>query len=161
MLSPESLLLHASLALIVLAVVAQRPFTLRVLIALAAAAGLARALLWTHDMVTAAWTGILLAVTLFLLLRNFIAGRNIRFSTEEKALLDSLVEGLSNSQARHLMDQGLWLTGKEGDVLTREGEPVERLYYLAEGEALVTSGGRRVGLCRAGDLVGEISVLSG
>lgn len=161
MLSPESLLLHASLALIVLAVLAQRPFTLRVLIALAAAAGLARALLWTHDMVTAAWTGILLAVTLFLLLRNFIAGRNIRFSTEEKALLDSLVEGLSNSQARHLMDQGLWLTGKEGDVLTREGEPVERLYYLAEGEALVTSGGRRVGLCRAGDLVGEISVLSG
>lgn len=161
MLSPESLLLHASLALIVLAVLAQRPFTLRLLIAAAAAAGLARALIWTHDMATTAWMGILLAVALFLLLRNALAGRNIRFSSEEKALLDSLVEGLSNSQARHLMDQGLWLTGKEGDVLTREGEPVERLYYLAEGEALVTSGGRRVGMCRAGDLVGELSVLSG
>ena len=57
MLSPESLLLHASLALIVLAVLAQRPFTLRLLIAAAAAAGLARALLWTHDTITAAWMG--------------------------------------------------------------------------------------------------------
>src|SRR6185436_9693956 len=62
---------------------------------------------------------------------------------------------------RHLIDQGLWLSGKAGDVLTREGEPVDHLYYLAEGEARVISMGSQVGLCRPGDLIGELTVLSG
>lgn len=46
-------------------------------------------------------------------------------------------------------------------MLTREGEPVSHLYYLAEGEARLLSEGRQVGTCRAGDLIGERSVLSG
>ena len=41
----------------------------------------------------------------------------------------------------YLIDQGLWLTGTKGDVLTREGEPVDHLYYLADGEARVMSAG--------------------
>lgn len=159
--SPDVLLQHASLALLVAAVLAARMTPLRILIALAAAAMLARALLWTHDFVTAGWSGLLLAACLLLLLRSLYERRDVRLSPEEQALLDSLVSGLSRNRARHLMDQGLWLAGKEGDVLTREGEPVERLYYLAEGEAKVTSGGRQVGMCRPGDLVGELSVLSG
>ena len=76
-------------------------------------------------------------------------------------MLDSLVAGLSQNRARHLIDQGMWLTGKEGDVLTREGEPVDHLYFLAEGEARVMATGRQVGTCRAGDLIGELTVLSG
>jgi CRP-like cAMP-binding protein len=76
-------------------------------------------------------------------------------------MLDSLVAGVSESRARHLMDQGMWLTGKEGDVLTREGERVDHLYFLAEGEARVMSQGRQVGSCRPGDLIGELTVLTG
>lgn len=158
---PEVFLHHLSLALLVAGILASRTTLMRVLVAIAAAAGLARALIWTGDTAAAAWMGVLLAACLFLIGRNLYETRDVRLSAEERALLDSLVAGLSKSRARHLMDQGLWLAGKEGDVLTREGEPVEQLYYLAEGEALVTSGGRRVGMCRAGDLVGELSVLSG
>lgn len=157
----EAFLHHLSLALLVAGVLASRTTMMRVLVALAAAAGLARALFWTGDMATAVWLGVLLAACLFLVARNLYETRDVRLSAEERALLDSLVAGLSKSRARHLMDVGLWLSGKEGDVLTREGEPVERLYYIAEGEALVTSGGRRVGMCRPGDLVGELSVLTG
>lgn len=158
---PDVFLHHLSLALLVAGVLASRTTMMRVLVAVAATAGLARALFWTGDTATAAWMGVLLAACLFLIARNLYETRDVRLSAEERALLDSLVAGLSKSRARHLMDVGLWLSGKEGDVLTREGEPVERLYYLAEGEALVTSGGRRVGMCRPGDLVGELSVLSG
>jgi CRP-like cAMP-binding protein len=77
------------------------------------------------------------------------------------AMLDRLFSELPKSRARHLIDQGLWLTGKEGDVMTREGEPVDHLYYLAEGEARVICLGSQVGLCRPGDLIGELTVLSG
>ena len=104
---------------------------------------------------------LLLLACLYLLGRNLYESRNVRFSAEEMGMLDSLVAGLSKTQARHLIDQGMWLSGKEGDVLTREGEPVNHLYYLAEGEARVMSSGAKVGICRAGDLVGELTVLSG
>ncbi|WP_444858300.1 cyclic nucleotide-binding domain-containing protein [Sphingosinicella sp.] len=156
----DALLLHLSYALLLAAVLVARPFTLRLLIALAALSGLGRAL-WIGDLASAIWLGLLLLACLYLLGRNLYESRDVRFSAEEKGMLDGLVAGLSKTQARHLIDQGMWLNGKEGDVLTREGEPVEHLYYLAEGEARVMSSGARVGTCRAGDLVGELTVLSG
>ena len=158
---PESLLLQLSYALLVAAVLAARVQALRILMALAALAGVARALIWTGDLVTAAWMGLLLLACLALLGRNWHESRGVSFTAEERKMIDSLVAGLSTSQARHLIDQGMWLTGKSGDVLTREGEPVDHLYYLAEGEARVMSVGRQVGTCRAGDLIGELTVLSG
>ena len=52
------------------------------------------------------------------------------------------------------------MTGRKGDVLTREGEQVGQLYYLASGEAKVVSHGRMVGTCRTGQLIGEGTILS-
>jgi len=160
MMSAGPLLLQLSYFLLVAAVLAPRMAPLRLLAALAGAAGLARALI-AGDTVSALWMGLLLATCLVLLGRNLWERRNIRFSDDEKKMIESLVAGLSRSGARHLIDQGMWLTGKKGDVLTREGEPVDHLYYLAEGEARVMSMGRQVGTCRAGDLIGELTVLSG
>ena len=161
MLPPDALLLHLGYALLLAAILAARLWVLRLLVALAAATGLARALLWTGDLASAVWLGLLLAACLLLLGRTLYESRRVRFTDEEKDMLDHLVAGLSMSRARHLIDQGLWLSGKEGDVLTREGEPVGHLYYLAEGEARVMSLGRQVGTCRTGDLIGELTVLSG
>lgn len=161
MLSPDMLVLQLSYALLVAAVLAARVTVLRVLIALAALAGLAHALVWTGDLISAAWLGLLLLACVALLARTWFERRSVRFTPEEKRMIDSLVAGLSISRARHLIDQGIWLAGKEGDVLTREGEPVDHLYYLAEGEARVMSMGRQVGTCGAGDLIGELTVLSG
>lgn len=161
MFSAESLLLQLGYVLLVAAVLVARPTTLRVLIALAALAGLVRALFFTGDLVSAVWTALLLGACLTLLARSLYESRHVRFTPEEKRMLDSLVTGVSQNRARHLIDQGMWLTGKEGDVLTREGEPVHHLYFLAEGEARVMSLGKQVGTCRAGDLIGELTVLSG
>lgn len=159
--TPEAIVLQLSYALLVAAVLAPRMTPLRVLVALAAAAGLVRALVWTADLVTAIWMGILLVASLALLARTFFDRRRERFTDEESRMLQSLVSGVSQHRARHLMDQGLWLGGKAGDVLTREGEPVTHLYYLAEGEARVMTLGQQVGTCRPGDLIGELTVLSG
>jgi len=159
--TPEAIVLQLSYLLLIAAVLAPRMTPLRILMALAAASGLVRALVWSGDLLTAIWMGILLAVSLALLARTFLDRRRERFTDEESRMLQSLVSGVSQHRARHLMDQGLWLGGKAGDVLTREGEPVTHLYYLAEGEARVMTLGRQVGTCRAGDLIGELTVLSG
>lgn len=161
MLAPDALVLQLSYALLAAAVLMPRMAQLRLLVALAAAVALARALFWTGDLVTAGWMGLLLGICLILLARNLYRDGQVGFTSDEKRMLDSLLAGLPRSRARHLIDQGLWLSGKEGDVLTREGEPVGHLYYLSEGEARVISQGHQVGLCRAGDLIGELTVLSG
>jgi CRP-like cAMP-binding protein len=93
--------------------------------------------------------------------KTMVGDAMVQFSADEKTMLDTLFSDLPRSRARHLFDQGVWLTGKAGDTLTYEGELVSHLYYLAEGEARVLAMGQQVGLCHAGDLIGELTVLSG
>jgi hypothetical protein len=160
MFAPKTLMLELGYTLLIAAVLMPKPHQMRLLVAAAALAGLGHAI-WVRDRVSLVWTALLLAVCLAMLGRRLWENRSVRFSAEEQAMLDRLFTELPRSRARHLIDQGLWLSGKAGDVLTREGETVDHLYYLAEGEARVLSTGSQVGLCRPGDLIGELTVLSG
>jgi hypothetical protein len=160
MLTPKILIVELGYALLIAAVLMPRPHQIRLLVGAAALAGIGHAI-WVRDRVSLVWAMLLLAACLAMLGRRLWENRNVRFSAEEQAMLDRLFTELPRSRARHLIDQGLWLSGKAGDVLTREGETVDHLYYLAEGEARVLSMGSQVGLCRPGDLIGELTVLSG
>jgi CRP-like cAMP-binding protein len=160
-LTVERLIAELPFILLVLAMFQGRVNRLRAVVAVAALAGLAYSLLVRGQPLVAFWWGLLLAVNLLLLARRLYSHRKVRFTAEEEPMVAGLLSGLSPGRARHLLDQGFWLSGQAGDVLTREEEPVGHLFYLAAGEARVTSHGRQVGKCRAGDLIGEITVLSG
>ena len=160
MLTPQTVLVELGYLLLVAAVLMRRPERFRLLVALAALSWTAHAL-WIGDMVGAASAGAVMLACIALIARRLWEDARIAFAPDERAMLDRLFTELPKSRARHLIDQGLWLAGKAGDVLTREGEPVDHHYYLAEGEARVIALGSEVGLCRAGDLIGELTVLSG
>lgn len=160
MLKPEMLVVELGFALLIAAVLVQRLTNVRLLIAAAGLVWLGHAL-WVLDYVTAGWSAALAGLALILVGRRLWEDGNVLFTADEKLMIERLFSELATSRARHLLDQGVWLTGKEGDVLTREGEPVDQLYYLAGGEARVVVTGRQVGLCRPGDLIGELTVLSG
>ena len=160
MFTPETLLLYIGFLMFGLAVVAPQLHHVRLIVGAAALAWLGRALI-LGDMASAGWAGALLALCLIMAGRGLWRDAAVRFSDDEKKMFDSLFSELSRSRARHLFDQGMWLTGKAGDTLTYEGELVSHLYYLAEGEARVLLMGQQVGICRAGDLIGELTVLSG
>jgi CRP-like cAMP-binding protein len=160
MFSGGSLVLQLSYLLLVLAVVTSRKWP-RLFIALSAAAALAHAVFWTGDIATMGWMGLLLACCLVVLGRDLIADRRARFTTDEDAMLAGFLAGVPRHSARHLIDGGVWLNGTMGDELTREGDPVERIAWLASGEALVLSDGRQVATCTPGDLIGEASILTG
>src|SRR5687767_5773341 len=161
LLEKERLIVALPFLLLVLAMFQTRVNRMRGVAAIAAAAGLATAWGVARAPLLAAGWGLLLAATLLLLARRLLSNKRVRFTAEEEPMVAHLLAGLSPSRARHLLDQGFWLSGHAGDVLTREEEPVGHLFYLASGEARVTSQGRQVGICRAGDLIGEITVLSG
>jgi len=158
---PEALLRQLPFLLLVLGVLAASERRGRSLIATGAVVGVAHALLIAHDVILAFWWGLLLFAVLVALAGALFKGGRGGFSTDEEAMMTGILAGLPRPRARHLLDQGFWLAGRSGDVLTRETEPVPNLYFLAAGEARVISHGREVGLCRAGDLIGEVTVLSG
>lgn len=160
MFSTGSLILQLSYLLLVLAVVTSRKLP-RIFIALSAAVALAHALLWSRDVPTMVWMGLVLLCCAVVIGRDLLGNHRARFNADEEAMLAGFLAGVPRHVARHLIDGGVWLNGAMGDELTREGRPVERVAFLASGEALVLSDGRQVATCRAGDLIGEASVLSG
>lgn len=87
------------------------------------------------------------------------ANRAARFTDEEKQMIDGVLSGLGRAQARRLIDQGLWIDGREGEVLIREGHPAAQLYFLASGGGDVHSRGNLVGRVVPGQLIGEATVL--
>lgn len=155
-----ALLLHCGFLLLAVAVLVKRPIVARALVGGAALAWLVRAVL-AGDLAGAIWSGLIAGLALALVGRRLWRDRAVRFTPDEQHMMESLFEGLPRSRARHLVDQGVWISGRAGDTLTREGEPVEHLYYLADGDARVLCQGVEVGHCGSGDLIGELTVLSG
>jgi hypothetical protein len=152
---------HAGYALLVAALLAPRLRYVRLLLLIFALVALARLLATGAAPVALAWPGLLAILAAGLLLHDWLGAGRVRFSAEEERMAARLLPGVAPAQVRHLIDQGLWLNGEAGDMLTLEGEPVGHLYFLSEGEARVVAQGREVGACRAGDLIGELTVLTG
>ena len=88
-----------------------------------------------------------------------VANRAAKFDDDEKAMLSGPLAGLGRSQARRLIDQGIWMEGRPGDVLIREGEAAAQLYFLATGAGDVHARGHLVGRVVPGQLIGEATVL--
>ena len=159
--STGSLVGQLAFLLLVIGILSTHYKRARAFVAVAALIGLCHALFWTGSIVTAFWWGLLMIAALLVLGRRLVESAKTRFTAEEEPMLAGLLSALPRSRARHLLDQGFWLSGREGDILTREEEAVTHLFYLAGGEARVMSHGQQVGLCRAGDLIGEVTVMSG
>ncbi|MBB5685852.1 Crp/Fnr family transcriptional regulator [Sphingobium boeckii] len=130
----------------------------------AAAAGLIwclAALFVSGDWAAAALAAALAFIGGYQLVGVYAADGRAKLSEEEQALGAAMLPDLGKAQLRHLLEQGFWLTAKPGDVLTREGEAVPHLYYLASGGATVYSEMLPIARCETGSFVGEVTVLSG
>lgn len=113
-----------------------------------------------HAWLAAGGAAVLLAINLLRYGLLVVGDRRVRFTEDEETMASGVLWRMARRDARHFLDQGTWISGKAGEVLTREGEPVSHLFYLAEGTASVRSGGRQVATCRPHHFVGEMTVLS-
>lgn len=152
---------HLQYLLLVAAMLPARLVRVRIGVVISALVGILASGVFSFQPAALFWNAVLLAVNGVLLLRFWRTNAAVRFTPDEESMLGALLNGLPRARARHFLDQGLWLTGQAGEALIREGEPVTHLFYIAEGEARVTSAGKQVGRCGPGDLIGEVTVLSG
>ena len=90
---------------------------------------------------------------------GLVANKAAKFSEDEKAMLSGPLVGLGRAQARRLIDQGIWMDGRTGDILIQESKAAAQLYFIASGAADVHVKGKLVGKASPGQLVGEATVL--
>lgn len=131
MFTTEQLVLQVSYALLVAAALASRRSTARLLLAGSAAVALVAAIGWSGEPVTIGWMVLLFIAALTLFAAEESRNRRVRFSMEEEAMRAAVLHQVPSAVARHLIDQGLWLSGGAGDRLTVEGQPVPHVVYLA------------------------------
>ena len=85
----------------------------------------------------------------------------IKFTSEERAFLDSKFPTLSKPQARKFLDSGFWVDAPADIRLVTEDHPVTELIYLANGSAVASLDGEKVGACAPGSLIGEVTCITG
>ena len=158
-LSAGALVGHLSYFLLVLSMLMRRISTLRVLAISSALVGIAYDLIWLSDPVGVFWETMLLLVNVGQLTLMRWEDRRARFSPEESDFVRVAFPELPRSAARKLLDLGLWVSGEPGTVLTRQGESVQHLVYLASGEATIRTSGVDVAVCEPTAFVGEVTVL--
>jgi len=154
-------LLLGSALLLVLASIPRDTKPLRGALILVGAAGLVYVILHGRGLLPAAACAALMLVSAARLLFSIRWGAEVRLSAEEIAMIERSFPGIPRATARALLDQGLWVQGKPGEVLVHEATPVTHLFYLSEGTVSVSSGGRELATSDAGHFFGEITVLSG
>jgi Cyclic nucleotide-binding domain len=145
-------------AAVLAALLARSRLANHLLLGSAGAMGLAYAL-GSHGMLGAVLPFLILIVAGVQAVSIIGANQAARFSAEEQEMLEGPLNGLARAQARRLIDQGVWIEGRPGDVLIREGQPAAQLYYIASGGGDVQSRGALVGSIAPGQLVGEATVL--
>ena len=92
---------------------------------------------------------------------GLLAGRSARFQRHEQPLRRGPLKGMERAKARGLIDQGLWIDARKGDVLVHDGEPVTHLTWIADGAAEIIVDGSPTGSCGPRSLIGEATVFSG
>ncbi len=86
---------------------------------------------------------------------------NTRFSDEERVFLSAHFASLPPHLARKFLKLGRWQTLSAGTVLTRQGQAVHELVYVAKGQADVRAHGSSVATLGPGALIGELTIMHG
>ena len=161
LLDPAHLLTQIPYALLVLSMLMNDMGWLR---AIAISAGVIRIInraFFDIDPVIVVWESIFVAVNVGQLLLLWYYARRHRFSDDEKHFVASLPSDVERQKLRRLLRMARIATAEAGAQLTREGEAVAEVMYLAEGVVQIEREGRIIAVCGPGDFLGEMSFLSG
>lgn len=158
-LSAGALVGHLSYFLLVLSMLMRRIGALRMVAITSALVGIAYDAIWLSDPVGVFWESMLVLVNVGQLALMRWEDRRAEFSDEEADFVRTAFPDMAPAAARRLLDLGFWISADIGTVLTREGEPVQHLVYLASGEVTIQSSGVDVAVCEPSAFIGEVTIL--
>jgi hypothetical protein len=159
--NPVELFGHFTYFLLIVSMLMRRMVWLR---ALAVASGVTKIIyraVFVLDPVSVLWETVFVIVNAAQLAIIWYDEYHHRFSEEGDHFARSMPQGVERSAIRRLLDHADLRHFAPGEVLTRQGEAVGTLMYIADGIVKVEAGDRVVAICGPGDYIGELSFLSG
>ncbi len=109
----------------------------------------------------AIWAGVFSLVNAAKLARIVHQSRRNFMTSEQRALIEDVLMITATPQQRKLMEIISWRDTKPGEVLMWQGQKSPPLAYIASGQVDVEHDGTHLGECRAGEFLGEMSLISG
>ena len=106
------------------------------------------------------WDLVFIAINLYQIYRLVKDRLSLRLPEPDRQLLRSVLTGLDDAQIARLLVSGEFSDMREGTTLTRENEPLDRLYFICDGHVRVTIAGRDVSRLERGNFVGEVAFLT-
>ena len=86
---------------------------------------------------------------------------SINFSEEEKELFETVFSNFNPVEYMKLLRTAQWRNISAGSDIAIEGEPIDGVYMLYNGEVSVNKAGTEIGRPRDGALIGEMSFIQG
>ena len=86
---------------------------------------------------------------------------SINFSEEEKELYETVFSNFNAVEYMKLFRTADWKNIPAGHVIAKEGEQIDGVYMLYNGEVSVERNGTEIGRSRDGAMIGEMSFLKG
>ncbi len=102
-----------------------------------------------------------IVISLIGIVRMYYVQSRLSFSDNDLLFMGDVLTGLPRQRARTLLDTGMWMTAPPGTVLTRQGQVVNDLCYLASGSAEVIVDGKAIATTRTGAVIGEVTYRTG
>lgn len=134
---------------------------LRLLAIASGLTGIAYDAFWLYDPVGLFWETSFTLTNLVqwgLLVRE---ERQLRLDARELGLWQRFFSDLSEVECKRLLMASQTFNGPAGQVLIQQDTRVEHVFMLLEGEAVIKVDGTTVSMCGPGDLLGEMSFLTG
>jgi hypothetical protein len=103
------------------------------------------------------WSLILVLVNAWMIFR-ILADRAHFAMNEEERRLFGLLDGLTPGEFRQLIKAGHWHSATSPTTITEENQPLDRLYYVLDGNVAIEKAGTRFTI-GPGTFIGEVAFL--
>jgi hypothetical protein len=160
-LSPEAVVRHIALLLVVIALVMPTLALVRWFALAAGVVGMILSSLVTYDPIGLFWWTLLIIVAAVRLVMASDWRIGGRLTAEQELFQKRVVPGLSAGQVRRLLSVGTWREVVASTTLTRAGEQIGELCFITRGQVDIVVNGRKVADCGPGTLIGEIGLSTG
>jgi hypothetical protein len=86
---------------------------------------------------------------------------SIHFTDDEKELYETIFSGFTPVEYMKLIRIAVWNNTEPNQVLAAEGQPLDGVYLIYNGEVSVQRNNQEIGRSRDGALIGEMSFIQG
>lgn len=160
MFSPGGLLGNTSYILLILSMAMRNMFWLRILAIFSGITGIIYDAFLLHDPVGTFWESCFTLVNMVQWVWLSAERSALKLDSDERKLKQKFFSTVSDIELKQLFNCSEFITLKVGENLTKQGEIVENLFMLTQGNVNICYNGNIISQCSAGDLIGEIGFLT-